>query len=334
MRALSFIGSEKQVLNDCSLRERRGYRFFNGVQFFLVMLVAWEVHYLVGIVFGRSWWSILAGVFWAFVFFNLYRVILFTVSGERGKTFREKSQIVLLNGFKVWIVVFFALMISIPLRLFLYEDYINQKIPEVVEEKIQKVAQSVDVIYEEREKIIQGRLQYYEGQLLSLHKSIGEQKQKRIQESRQDVKEVIAANIEKLERQYQRKEQFFKPVIQEYNHRLIELQKEKEIEMTSYIEMIEASNLLSERFSLLVRHKPISGFLFTLFIVMVFLSPLGFRLYSVYREDSEYDHIRDKRVRNEIYASQIKFKQRYQRTIQKLWNPKSNSWSNDSRTVS
>ncbi|UTW64814.1 DUF4407 domain-containing protein [bacterium SCSIO 12643] len=320
MRALGFIGAEKQILNDCSLRERKGYQFFNGVQFFLVMLVAWEIHYLVGIVFGKTWWSILAGVFWAFVFFNLYRVILFTVSGERGNTFREKSQIVLLNAFKISIVVFFALMISIPLRLFLYEDYINQKIPEVVEEKILEVAQSVDIIYEEREQVIHDRLQYYEGQLLSLRKSIGEQKQKRKQEIRQDVKEVIATNIEKLERQYQRKEQFFKPVIQEYNYRLIALQKEKAIEMTSYIEMIESSNLLSERFSLLVRHKPISGFLFTLFIVAVFLSPLGFRLYSVYSESSEYDLIRDQRVRNEIFANQLNFKKSYHRIIQNLLN--------------
>ncbi len=322
MRALSFIGAEKQILNDCSLRERKGYRFFNGVQFFLVILVAWEIHYLVGIVFGARWWSVIAGLFWAFVFFNLYRVILFTVSGERGGTFREKSHIVLSNSFKVSIVVFFALMISIPLRLFLYEDYINQKIPKVIEEKVREVAQSVDIIYEEREQVIQDRLQYYEGQLLSLRQSIAEQKQKRIQESRQDVKEVIAVNIEKLERQYQRKEQFFKPVIQEYNNQLIELQKEKEIERASYIEMIEASNLLSERFSLLVRHKPISGFLFTLFIVIVFLSPLGFRLYSVYGEDSEYDQIRDMRIRNEIYFNQINFKKRYQRIIRNILNLK------------
>lgn len=324
MRALGFIGAEKQILDDCTLKERKGYQFFNGIQFFLVMLVAWEVHYLVGIVFGTSWWSILAGIFWAFVFFNLYRVILFTVSGERGKTFREKSQIVLLNGFKVFIVVFFALMISIPLRLFLYEDYINQKIPEVVKEKVQEVAQSVDIIYEEREQVIHERLQYYEGQLLTLRKSIIEQKEKRGRENRQDVKVVIAANMAKLERQYQRKEQIFKPIIQEYKYRLIELQKEKEkeIEMTSYIEMIETSNLLSERFSLLVRHKPISGFLFTLLIVMVFLSPLGFRLYSVYSEVSEYDQISRKRIRNEIYANQMNFKKRHQRIIRNILNLK------------
>ena len=312
MRALNFIGIENQTLSECSERERLGYRFFNFVQLGLVLLVAWEIFYLVEIIFENRWWAALAGAFWAFVFFNIYRVILFTISGKRGETLRERIQVILLNAFKVSIVIFFALMISIPLRLFVNETYIAQRLPEVIEGKVDEVRQSVNAIYTEREQVLNKRLHYYEDQLLTLNQSIANQQEKIKHEEREDVKIAIAENVVELRQQYQHKQRVFQPVIQEYQSRLQSLKQEQEIELESYVEMIKASNLLSERFSILVRHKPVSGFLFTLLVIGLFLSPLGYKLYSLYVLNDEYEAIAQKKRRNEIYANQIDFNKRYQ----------------------
>jgi hypothetical protein len=311
MRVLSFVGADNRILTQCSKKEQVMYRFFNFVLMVLIMAVAWEVYYMVGIIFENRWFAICAGMFWAFVFFNLYRFILYTITGKKGTTFQEKLQIIIPNGFKILIVVFFGFLITFPIELFLYQNEIKEKLPEVIQNKIEHVQEDVTLIYKKETYVTYQRLSYYEDQLFEAQEDILKQQLKYRNEERLDVKEAILENIAQLERQYLKKKESYQPIITQYKEDLLRIEVEKEAEISRYITMIKESKLLPEQFSILKDHKPIEGLILKLVVILIFIFPLLYKIYSLYKLDFLYERLSQGNIKHEIRDNYAKFKMKY-----------------------
>ena len=132
MEILGFIGIDKSILSLCSAQEQKLYRFFNYMQLFLIVIVGYSVFYIVDVIFNNTVASLLLGAFWAFIFFNLYRFILLTVTGKKSESKKENASIIFPILFKISVISIFAVFISFPIELFLHDSYIERNLPDVL----------------------------------------------------------------------------------------------------------------------------------------------------------------------------------------------------------
>jgi len=311
VKVLSLIGIDNDILSLCSKQEQRLYRFFNILQLFLILIVGFSSYYIIDIIFENTLASIFLGLFWAFIFFNLYRFILYTVTGKKGKSVKEKLGLFFPNIFKISVIVFFAIFISFPIELFLHSNFIEANLPNVLSEKIQTVKLEIDKIYLTKENEIKSRIFYYQNQLDELERQINEQKERLNKKEYEITSYQIRRNISNLKAELNTKKQKFIPIIKEKKNLIANLDKEKKEELSQYKRIIKHSNLLIERFALLFDKKPFTEFFLTMFIIILFLSPLLYKLLSLYYPSFKYEKFHNEKMKQEILYNYEDFKQLY-----------------------
>jgi len=311
MQVLSFIGTDNDILKLCSKKEQKLYRFFNYILLSLIVVVGFSSYYIIDIIFDNTFVSILLGAFWAFIFFNLYRFILFTVTGKKGKSLMEKIGLIFPNLFKISIITFFAIFISLPIELFINEGFIEENLPNVLSEKVQVVKLEIDSVYLTKEKELNKRIFFYQKQLDDLQSDIVTQKEKLKKKEYKIAENQIRNNILNLQSDLKLKQQKFLPIINEKKKIIANLNKEKQKELAQYKGIINNSNLIIERFGLLFKEKPTSEFFLTLFTIILFLSPLIYKLLAIYYPTLKYEKFHQEKMRQEVLYNYENFKQSY-----------------------
>ncbi|NJN33211.1 MAG: DUF4407 domain-containing protein [Saprospiraceae bacterium] len=178
MKVLRFIGIDENILDYCSVQEQFLYKAFNILQLLLILIVWFSTFYLFQIIFEITWLSVVLAFFWSFIFYNLYRFILMTTSGLKGETLSEKISIWIPNTFKIIVVGFFAVFISLPIELYIHKDFIEMNLPMALEKKIQGVKADIDQIYHTEYYEIESKINEMRDELSALDSLIGQQEQK------------------------------------------------------------------------------------------------------------------------------------------------------------
>jgi hypothetical protein len=321
MKVLSFIGIDKSILSLCSSREQKLYHIFNYLLLFLIIVVGFSSYFIIDVIFENTFASILLGAFWAFIFFNLYRFILFTVTGKKAESRKEKASVIFPNLFKISVIAIFAIFISFPIELFINDGYIEENLPDVLSKKIELVKLEIDSIYLNKEDELKQRVNYYQNQLDSLVIDIKDQEAKLNNPEYKISGNQIKKRIVNLKSDLALKQQKFTPIINEKKNIISGLSIEKQKELEQYKKIIKDSNLLIERFALLFDRKPVTESLLTIFVVLLFLSPLLYKLLSLYYPSFKYEKFHKEKMRQEIVYNYKNFKQNY-REITSSFNSK------------
>jgi len=313
MKVLRFIGIDQNILDYCSSDERWMYKVFNILQLVLILIVGFSTYYLFQIIFEITWLSVILALFWSFVFYNLYRFILMTTSGQKGKTRAERIGIILPNVFKIGVIAFFGIFISLPLELFLNRDYIDTNLPQVLADKITQVKTEIDSIYSTHYQEIDGKIMAMQQELEELDTLIQQQQLKMKQSTIHEEQRQIFIYLNKLYAERILKEQKYSPIVSTLQIELAAVENDKKEDLNQYIRIIRGSNLLLDRFELLFNNRAVSGFILAALIVILFLLPLLYKLYSLYSLDFQYEKVINDRNKHEILYHYHLFKERYRK---------------------
>lgn len=311
MNLYNLLGIDREILLLCSAKEQKLYQLFTYLQLGLIIIVGFSWYYIIDVIFDNTIVSIVLGVFLAFIFFNLYRFVLLTVSGKKAKTKKEKASIILPHLFKISVIAIFSVFISFPIELFVHKNYIEKNLPDVLSAKIEEVKLEIDSIYQTKENELLSRVYYYQSQLDRLESDIKEQNKKLKNPDYKISKSQIGKHLINLNTDLALKRQKFLPIINEKKNVIAGLNNEKQKEIEQYERIIKNSNLLVERFALLFSQKPVTESLLTLFIILLFLSPLLFKLISIYYHNFKYEKFNTEKMREEIAYNYEQFKQSY-----------------------
>jgi phosphate/sulfate permease len=311
MNLFNLLGIDREILLLCSAKEQKLYHLFTYLQLGLIVVVGFSWYYIIDVIFDNTFVSIVLGIFLAFIFFNLYRFVLLTVSGKRAKTKKEKASIILPNLFKISAIAIFAVFISFPIKLFVHKSYIEENLPDVLSKKIEEVKLEIDGIYQTKEKELLSRVNYYQSQLDRLESDIKEQNEKLKNPDYKISENQIRKHLINLNSDLALKRHKFTPIINEKKDVIAGLNSEKQKEVEQYERIIKNSNLLIERFALLFSQKPVTESILTLFIILLFLSPLMFKLISIYYHNFKYEKFNTEKMRQEIVYNYENFKQSY-----------------------
>lgn len=319
MKVLRFIGIDINILDYCSAEEQFYNKAFNVLQILLILIVGVSSYYLFEIIFEVTWMSIVLAIFWSFVFYNLYRFILMTTSGKVGENTNEKLALIMPNLFKVFVVGFFAVFISLPIELFINRQYIEDNLPVVLDNKIAKVKDEIDLIYETQYDEIDKKIKAMQQELSELDTLILQQEAKmKLSESSEEQRQIFKY-LNKLHTERALKDEKYKPVISDLSRELSNINYEKKEDLEQYVRIIKGSNLLLERFELLLTERALSGFFLAAFVVILFLLPLIYKLFSLYKLGYQYEKVIADRNRHEILYHYYLFKERYKKiTIEVL----------------
>lgn len=313
MKVLRFIGIDINILDYCSAEEQFYNKAFNVLQILLILIVGASTYYLFEIIFEITWMSIVLAIFWSFVFYNLYRFILMTTSGKVGETANEKLALIIPNLFKIFVIGFFAVFISLPIELFINRQYIEDNLPAVLDKKIAKVKEEIDIIYETQYKEIDKKIKGMQEELNELDTLILQQEAKmKLSESNEEQRQIFKY-LNKLHTERALKHEKYKPVIYALSKELSNIDYEKEQDLSQYVRIIKGSNLLLERFELLFTDRALSGFFLAAFIVILFLLPLLYKLFSLYKLGYQYEKVINDRNKHEILYHYHLFKERYKK---------------------
>jgi len=319
MEILSLIGVDKNILSLCSKREQKLYQFFNYMQLFLIIIIGLSTYYIIDIIFNNSVASILLGLFWAFVFFNLYRFILLTITGKKAKNKKERVSIIFPNLFKIGVISIFAVFISFPIELFLNENYIEKNLPDILNSKIEFVKLELDSIYLTRETELKAKINFYQTQLDNLGLAIKEEEDRLSKPEYIISENQIKRNIISLSNELELKKKKFIPIISEKKSIIEGLRTGKQKEVEQYKRIIKNSSLLIERFAILFRKKPVAESFFTLLIILLFLSPLLYKLISIYYHGFKYEKFNTEKMRQEIVCNYEIFKLSYREITNSIY---------------
>ena len=213
MKVLRFIGIDQNILDYCTQEEQWLYKVFNILQLVLILIVGFSTYYLFEIIFEITALSIVLALFWSFVFYNLYRFILMTTSGKKGEGLLEQVSLLFPNLFKIGVVAFFAVFISLPVELFINKDFIQAKLPEVLNNKIVKVKTEIDSIYHTQYQEIDNKKIAMQLELDELDTLIHQQEIKMQESSIKEEQHQIFIYLNKLNAELILKNEKYSPVI-------------------------------------------------------------------------------------------------------------------------
>ncbi len=319
MKALRFIGIDENILDYCPVQERLLYKAFNILQLLLIVIVGFSTYYLFDVIFENTYLSIALALFWSFIFYNLYRFMLITTSGMKGEKIRDKISIWIPNTFKILVVAFFAVFISLPIELYLNDDFIERNLPKALEKKIQKVKADIDQIYYTEYYEIESRINKMRDELRVLDNLINEQEQKLKQSKLKAEQRQIFLYLGKLQKERHLLHEEYLPYIRSLITELQVIDNEKRKDLQQYKSIIKNSNLLLERFDILIENRALSGFFLAAFVVLLFLSPLAYKLYSLYRMGFQYEKVNHDRNKHEILYHYHLFKERFTKITKEVF---------------
>ena len=319
MKVLRFIGIDQNILEYCPVQEQFLYKAFNILQLLLIIIVGFSTYYLFEVIFENTYLSIALALFWSFIFYNLYRFILMTTSGLRGETLKEKISIWIPNTFKILVVAFFAVFISLPIELYLNNDFIEKNLPEALDKKILEVKADIDQIYYTEYYEIESRIIGMRTELIALDSLIQHQELKMKQSQVKAEQHQIFLYLNKLQKERHLLHEEYLPYIRTLIGELQAIDNEKRKDLKQYVSIIKGSNLLLERFDILIENRALTGFFLAAFVVLLFLSPLVYKLYSLYKMGFQYENVVQDRNRHEILYHYHLFKERFSKITKEVF---------------
>ncbi len=319
MKVLRFIGIDENILEYCSAQEQFLYKAFNILQLLLIMIVWFSTFYLFQIIFEITWLSVVLAFFWSFIFYNLYRFILMITSGLKGETLTEKISIWIPNTFKIIVVGFFAVFISLPIELYMHEDFIEINLPMALEKKIQGVKADIDQIYYTEYYEIESKINEMRDELSALDSLISQQEQKMQKSIIKAEQRQIFLYLNKLQKERHLLHEEYLPYIRTLISELQIIDNEKRKDLQQYANIIKDSNLLLERFDILFENRALTGFFWAAFVVLLFLSPLVYKLYSLYKMDFQYEKVIQDRNKHEVLYHYHLFKERFKKITEEVF---------------
>ena len=114
-------GADTAILNDCSVGEQNKYTGIGATVFFTAIMATIAGSYALYTVFDNIWTSILFGVIWGLLIFNLDRYIVSTI--KKRDTITDE---ILQAAPRIVLALIIAIVISKPLELKIFEKEINQ----------------------------------------------------------------------------------------------------------------------------------------------------------------------------------------------------------------
>lgn len=150
-------GVNRKILRQCPT-EYAKYAGMGGTIFFTACMAALSGGYAISTVFENTIISILFGLFWGMLIFNLDRLIVNTMYSDGKVTISWKE---LFSGLpRIIMAIFLGIVISTPLELKIFEDAIDIRIEQdkdkMLEAKIKDVIQYRDSIAQKRDEILSG----------------------------------------------------------------------------------------------------------------------------------------------------------------------------------
>ncbi len=115
--------SDESLLKECPRSEHHKYAGVGATVFFTGLLASASGGYALYTAFDIVWLSVLLGVFWGLLVFNLDRFLVSTMKKSRGKL-KELAQITP----RLLLAVLLAFVISVPLELKIFEEEINESL--------------------------------------------------------------------------------------------------------------------------------------------------------------------------------------------------------------
>ena len=114
-------GADTDILNDCSIGEQNKYAGIGATVFFTAVMATIAASYALFTVFDNLYASILFGLIWGLLIFNLDRYIVSTIK-KRDRVLNE----ILQATPRLILALIIAIVISKPLELKIFEKEINQ----------------------------------------------------------------------------------------------------------------------------------------------------------------------------------------------------------------
>lgn len=133
--------ADMDILKQCPRSEQQKYASIGATVFFTGLLACISGGYALHMAFDTFWLSVVMGVFWGMLVFNLDRFLVSTMKKSRGKT-KEMVQI----APRLLLAVLLAIVISTPLELKIFEEEINEQIYYAGTQKIDRL----DSLYQQR----------------------------------------------------------------------------------------------------------------------------------------------------------------------------------------
>jgi len=319
MKVLRFIGIDQNILDYCSAQEQFLYKAFNILQLLLIIIVGFSTYYLFEIIFEITTLSVILALFWSFIFYNLYRFILMTTSGKKGDELKERISIWIPNTFKILVVSFFAIFISMPIELYMNNEYIEANLPVVLDKKIAGVKIKIDQIYQTQYYEIESKIIDMRDDLSEMDSLIAQQELKMKSSTITAEQHQIFLYLNKLQKGRHLLHEKYLPVIRSLIGELQLIDNEKRQTLDQYVRIIKDSNLLLERFDLLFENRLVTGFFLAAFVVLLFLSPLSYKLYSLYKLDFQHERVNEDRNRHEILYHYHLFKERFKQHTKEVF---------------
>ena len=153
-------GADTDILNDCSIGEQNKYAGIGATVFFTAVMATIAASYALYTVFDNLYTSILFGLIWGLLIFNLDRFIVSTIK-KRDNIIDE----ILQATPRIFLAVIIAIVISKPLELKIFEKEINQVL---LEQKNDLTLANQNQIAEQ----FNPKISELEGQILGLQSQI------------------------------------------------------------------------------------------------------------------------------------------------------------------
>jgi hypothetical protein len=156
MRFFIFCSAaDMELLKKCPKSEHQKYAGVGATVFFTGLLACASGGYALFTAFKVIWLSLLLGIFWGMLVFNLDRFLVSTMKKSRGKL-TELAQITP----RLLLAVLLAIVISTPLELKIFEEEINESLYYAGAQKLD----NLDALYESRSAQKQERIAQIKGE--------------------------------------------------------------------------------------------------------------------------------------------------------------------------
>ncbi len=315
MSFLILIGIDSDIYKQCKKRERNIFITFHSLMAVLSLIVGLAFIYILNIIFDNLIVALFVGAFFSFVFFNLYKFILYLITYRRSNEGITRRSLIIPHAFKVLIIAFFATLTSLPILLFGYRAYINEKLPEIHRNKLNEVRAELDGVFKTQTADLEKKISVLDNQISAIENLISDQEIKLTNSNSEDVKNEIRKTLKILEKELAQLKKSNIPLIELYQDNLSAIKKEKETQIAQYKRIIYGSHFIIDRFKVLFERKTNQKYILIVLIIFVFLLPVIFKLSAVKSDKYSYEKIKTLSDKRDIINNYFNFKRAYSKMV-------------------
>jgi len=203
MRFFLFCSAvDVELLQKCPRSEHQKYAGVGATVFFTGLLACASGGYALFTAFKTVWLSVLLGVFWGLLVFNLDRFLVSTMKKSRGKL-TELLQITP----RLLLAILLAVVISTPLELKIFEEEINEslyyagakkldKLDSLYEKRLAQKQERIDQLKQNTEEKREVRDEYYQQYVCECDGTCGTGQRGRGSECERKEQKYLQSNIE------------------------------------------------------------------------------------------------------------------------------------------